>query len=102
MNRGMSDWLRAALAAAVLLGMAALLVFVVHAGGPSAQVGWYAGLLPGLVVAALLGIVVEGLFPHGQWIAYIGLTLVFSFLWYFIIAYIVLKVVRAAGQAKKA
>jgi hypothetical protein len=98
----MSNWLRAGLAAAVLLGLAALLVFVVHPGGPSAQVGWYAGLLPGSIVAALLGSLVEGLLPHGQRIAYIGLTLVFSFLWYFIIAFIVVKVVRAAGQAKKA
>lgn len=100
MNRGLGDWAWALIAAVVLLGAAALVVFVLHPGG--SQVGWYAGLLPGSIVAALLGSLVEGVLPHAQQIAYIGLTLVFSFLWYFIIAYIVVKVVRAAGEAKKA
>ncbi|HXX45196.1 MAG TPA: hypothetical protein VEJ38_10725 [Candidatus Acidoferrales bacterium] len=97
----MSDWLRAGLAAAVLLGLAALLVLVAHPGGPSVQLGWYAGLLPCSIVAALFGSLVEGLFSHGQRIAYLGLTPVFSFLCYFIFAFIMVKVVRAAGWAKK-
>lgn len=102
MNRGIDDWLRACLAAAVLLGAAALLVFLAHPGGSPVQVGWYTGLLPGSVVAALLGGFVQDLFPHAQRIAYFSLMLVISFLWYFVIAYIVLKIVRAASQAKKA
>jgi len=101
MTRGPGDWAWACIAAAVLLGAAALLVFVIHPGGPQGQVGWYAGLLPGSVVAAVLGGIVQDVLPQAQRAAYLCVSLVFSFLWYFAIAYIVIKIVRAAG-AKKA
>jgi len=45
---------------------------------------------------------VQDLVPQAQRLAYLALTLVFSFLWYFLLAYIVIKVVRAAAGAKKA
>ena len=101
MNRGLGDWAWACIAATVLLGAAALLVFVIHPGGQQGQVGWYAGLLPGSTVGAVLVSFVQDFIPHAQRIAYLCISLVFSFLWYFAIAYIVIKIVRAAG-AKKA
>lgn len=102
MNRGLADWAWACIAAAVLLGAAALIVFVLHPGGAQGQVGWYAGLLPGSIVAAMLIGVVQGLMPHAQRAGYMALLLFFSFLWYFVIALVAIKVVRLAVGAKKA
>lgn len=100
MNRGLADWAWAFIAAIVLLGAAAVVVFILHPGG--SQVGWYAGLLPGSIVAALLGSLVESILPHAQRAAYLGITLVVSFLCYFIAAFIVVKIVRAVGGQKNA
>ena len=102
MARGLGDSAKAVIAALILLGAAAVLVFVIHPGGSHGQVGWYAGLLPGSVVATFLMDFVQDLVPQAQRLAYLALTLVFSFLWYFLLAYIVIKVVRAAAGAKKA
>lgn len=101
MNRGLGDWAWASFAAVVLLGAAAVVVFVLHPGGAQGQTGWYAGLLPGSIVGAMLVGVVQDLMPHAQRTAYLCFLTVFSFLWYFVIAYIVIKIGRLAAGAKK-
>jgi len=100
MNRGIADWAWAFVAAIVLLAAAAIVVFVLHPGG--SQVGWYAGLLPGSIVAALLGDFVQNLAPHFQRTIYMAETLAISFLCYFLVAFIVIKIVRAAASPRKA
>lgn len=100
-NRGAGDWAWACIAAALLLGVAAFVVFVVHPGGPQGQVAWYGALLPGSFVGVVVLSYIQGFIPHAQRIAYLCLMVLFSFLWYFLIAYIVIKIVRMAAGAKK-
>lgn len=101
MNGGLGDWAWASIAAVVLLGAAAVIVFVLHPGGTPGQTVPYAGLLPGSIVGAMLMGVAQDLMPHAQRAAYLCFLIVFSFLWYFVIAYIVMKIGRLAAGAKK-
>jgi len=100
MSKGLGDGGWAFIAAAVLLGLASLVVFVIHPGG--SQVGWYTALLPGSLVSAMLMGVFQSAMPNAQRIAYLCSTLVLSFVWYLLIAYIVVKAVRSAGGPKRA
>jgi len=102
MNRGLGDWAWACIVAIVLLGAAAAIVFLLHPGTGQGQIGWTAGLLPGSLVGAMLLGVVQDLMPHAQRAGYLAVTIVFSFLWYFLIAYVVVKISRTAAGAGKA
>jgi len=102
MNRGMGDWAWALSAAIVLLGAAAAVIFLLHPGGAQGQMAWTTGLLPGSIVGAMLLGVVQDLMPHAQRAGYLAVTVVFSFLWYFLIAYVVIKIATAAAAARKA
>lgn len=97
MSAGLRDWMWASVAAAVGLGIAALTVWVFHPG----QVGWYAGLLPGSIVGTLLAGAIETYLPRAQAIVYLLSLVVFSFLWYLVIAFLVVKIVRAFALARK-
>ncbi|HTR45993.1 MAG TPA: hypothetical protein VMM16_01215 [Verrucomicrobiae bacterium] len=99
MNKGLGDGAWAFIAAVVLLGLASLVVFVIQPGG--SQVGWYTALLPGSMVSMMLTGVFQSAMPNAQRMAYLCSTLALSFVWYLLIAYIVVKAVRGAG-AKKA
>lgn len=89
------------IAAAVLLGIAALVVFVIHPGASQGQVGWYAALLPGSIVGAMPVSVVQNHMPQAQSIVYLLSLVVFSFLWYLAMALVVTKIVRAFVLARK-
>jgi hypothetical protein len=95
------DWMWASIAAALMLAVAALTVFFIHPGTRPEQVVWYAGLLPGSIVGAMLSSTVESSVPRAQWIVYQLSLIVFSFLWYWVIAFVVVKIVRALRLARK-
>jgi len=101
MTDGSRDWMWASLAGAGLLGIALLIVFVIHPGASNGQVGWYMGLLPGSIVGAILTGAVESYLPRAQSIVYLLSLLVASFLWYVAIAFVIVKVVRATGLRRK-
>lgn len=101
MKQRVGDWTWACITAAVLLGLAALIVFVVHPGGAQRQVAWYGGLLPGSFAGVLLLSYIQDYIPHAQRVAYLGMTMLFSFLWYLLIAYVVIKLGRLVAGAKK-
>jgi len=92
------DWFTALIAAVLMLGAALLIVFGLHPGGSQAQVGWYAGLLPGSIVGAML----TGIAPQAQRSVYLSSLAIFSFLWYFVIAYVVVRLVRGLARPRKA
>jgi uncharacterized membrane protein len=82
-----------------MLAVAALTVFVLHPG--ARQVVWYAGLLPGSIVGVMLSPAVQSFTPRAQWVVYRFSLIVFSFLWW-VIALVVVKIVRALRPARKA
>lgn len=94
----MSDWKYAFIAAFILLGIAAFVVFVIHPGGFEGQIGWFFGLLPGAFVAATVGHRWAGMTPLWSFIAFWPLILCTSFLWYFAISYAVIKTYRLASS----
>jgi hypothetical protein len=96
------NWLWAGIAAALMLAVAALTVFVIHPGARQEQVVWYAGLLPGSIVGVMLSPTVPSFMPRAQWVVYQFSLIVFSFLWYWVIALVVVKIVRALRLARKA
>jgi hypothetical protein len=71
-------------------------VFVIHPG----QIGWYAGLLRGSIVGTPLAGAVQMYLPGAQSIVYLFSMVVFSFLWYLVIAFLAVKIVRALALAK--
>jgi uncharacterized membrane protein YfcA len=95
------DWLWASIAAALMLAVAALTVFFIHPGTQQEQVVWYAGLLPGSIVGAMLSSTVQSSVPWAQRIVYQLSLIVFSFLWYWVIAFVVVKIVRGLRLARK-
>jgi hypothetical protein len=50
----MPDWKYASIAALILLGLAAFIVFVIHPGGFEGQIAWLFGLLPGAFLGSLI------------------------------------------------
>lgn len=90
------DWIRAAIAAFVLLGIAAFILFRVSLMGlgEDADVVWVFGLLPGFVVfmgAGALGIRSRALSVGVTlWL----LVMAFSYLWYFGVSYAVIALYR--------
>jgi hypothetical protein len=88
------DWLYAGVSASVLLGIAAIIILVIHPGGFEGQIGWFFLLLPGAYVAA-------GMAGHGPLSASVSpwpIIFVASFLWYFVITYAAIKVYRLVSS----
>jgi len=100
MTQGSRDWIWALVVAALLLGIAALIVLVMHPDG--GQVGWYTGLLPGSIAGAILAGAVQSDLPRAQSLVYLLSLIAVSFLWYVVIGFIVVKIVRAFALARKA
>ncbi|HXX70770.1 MAG TPA: hypothetical protein VEI55_00645 [Candidatus Acidoferrum sp.] len=95
---GYRDGIWASIAAVVGLAIAALMVFAIHPNSSGGQVGWHAGLLPGSIVGAILASAVESYLPRAQSIVYLLSLIAFSFLWYFFIAFVVVKIIRASAR----
>lgn len=95
-----SDWSRACLAAAVLLGVAALAVFKIPHGFEEG-VAWYLILLPGAFFAAALSGFIAWIIPGDHSFVFGGLVVCFNFIWYFLICFACIKVYRIVSRALK-
>jgi len=91
------DAMWASIAALAGVAIAALAVFATHPSS-SGQVGWYTGLLPGSIAGAILAGAVQDYLPRAQSVIYLVSLIAFSFLWYFAVAFVVLKIVRALAR----
>ena len=98
MTAGARDGMWASIAALVGLAIAALTVFAIHPSSSGAQIGWYAGLLPGSMAGAILAGAVQDYWPRAQSVVYLLSVIAFSFLWYFAVAFVVVKIVRALAR----
>jgi hypothetical protein len=89
------DDVSAAFAAIVLLALAAFIALWIHPD-PRGQATWFFALLPGAYAAPAFLDVEWRLFhragPEVMW----ATVMLFSFVWYFIVAYAVVKVYRLA------
>jgi len=83
------------LGAILLLGLATFVVFVIHPGGFESQIGWFFMLLPGAFLAGY----VSRLAPNAGQIVQMSLVFIFSFFWYFLICYGVIRVCRIVVHA---
>lgn len=95
-----SDWSRSCIAAAGLLGLAALAVFGISHGFEE-QVGWYLILLPGAFFAAAISDFITRIVPRDNSIVFYGLLVCFNFIWYFLICYTGIKFYRFVSGAAK-
>ena len=89
-----TDWKRAGWVGLALLGAAGFIIFGLHPGGFESQIGWFLDLLPGAYIGAILP---HPLFESSSFLSDLSfriLSFVLSFLWYFGIAYAVIKVGR--------
>jgi hypothetical protein len=94
-----SDWKLACLAGIILLILAAFAVFVIHPGGFEGQIGWAFGLLPGAMLGAYLGDLIYKSHPALEPIVFWTLIIAGSFLWYFSISYLTIKIGRPVSRA---
>ena len=95
-----SDWGRSCVAAAGLLGVAALAVFKIPHGFEEG-VGWYLILLPGAFFAAGLSDFLARGIPRANSLVFGSLVVCFNFIWYFLLCFIFLKVYRFFSGALK-
>jgi hypothetical protein len=95
-----SDWSRSCLAAAALLGLAALAVFKIPHGFEE-QVGWYLILLPGAFFAAAISDSIARIIPRDNSFVFGGLLVCFNFIWYLLICFTGIKVYRIISGAPK-
>ena len=95
-----SDWSRSCLAAAGLLGLAALAVFKIPHGFEEG-VAWYLILLPGAFFAAGLSDFLGRLIPRDHSFVFGGLLVCFNFIWYFLICFTCIKTYRIISGAPK-
>jgi len=95
-----SDWSRSCIAAAGLLGLAALAVFRTPHGFEE-QAGWYLILLPGAFFAAAISDFITRIVPRDNSFVFYGLLVCFNFIWYFSICFTGIKIYRfVSGTAK--
>jgi hypothetical protein len=95
-----SDWSRSCLAAAVLLGLAALAVFKIPHGFEE-QVGWYLILLPGAFFAPAISDFIARIIPRDHSFVFGGLLVCFNFIWYLLICFTCIKVYRIISGVPK-
>src|SRR5258708_32819515 len=95
-----SDWSRSCIAAAGLLGLAALAVFG-FSHGFEEQVGWYLILLPGAFFAAAISDFITRIAPRDNSFVFYGLLVCFNFIWYFLICFIGVKIYRVISGTPK-
>lgn len=94
MNFPVEDWKRASVAAAILTGLALLVVFGLHPEGFEAQGAWLLVLLPATVAAYPLSDYVYKAAPHAEPVVFWMLVASFNFLWYWLVISIVIKIRR--------
>jgi hypothetical protein len=91
------DWKWACLAAGILLGIAAFVVFAIRPGGFEGQGAWFVLLLPGSIPADLLSDFVYKLAPSAGHIAYWTLSIGCSFTWYGTVSYAAIRTFHKSG-----
>jgi hypothetical protein len=92
-SKARADWKWALFAALLLLCLATFVIFVFHPGGFETQIGWFFMLLPGAFLAGYG----SRLAPNAGQIVQLSLVFIFSFLWYFVICYGLIKICRIVG-----
>jgi hypothetical protein len=95
MSSRFSDWKLACIPAVVLLGLALALEFGVHPGGFETQNFWFVTLLPGAIVAFFAADYAYRVAPWADPVVFWSFAVGFSFFWYWVISYAVIKIRRA-------
>lgn len=95
MNFHVEDWKWACIAAAILTGLAMLVVFAFHPGGFETQGAWLLALLPATLATYPLSDYVDKAAPHAEPVVSWTSVARFNFLWYWLVSYVVLKIRRA-------
>ena len=97
------DWIRAAIAAFVLLGIAAFILSRVSLTGLGEDAGvvWTFGLLPGFVVFMDAGALGIRSHAHSVGVTLWLLVMAFSYLWYFGVSYSVIVLYRRVHRLFK-
>jgi hypothetical protein len=94
MSIHLDDWKRTAVAALVLTGLAAVVVFGIHPGGFEGQGAWLFILLPATLAAYPAADYVYRVAPHAEPMVFGTLVGVLNFLWYWGITYAVTRIRR--------
>jgi hypothetical protein len=96
-NRNRRDGVWACVSASVLAAAALFVVLVLRPGGFEGQIGWFLTLLPGAIAGVPVS---DRLYKMSSSLSAIGLwttTVSLSFLWYFVLSYLAIKIYRAAA-----
>ena len=94
MSLPIPDGKRACIAAAVLTGFAAAIVFGIHPGGFEGQVAWLFALLPATLAVYPFSDYVYQEAPQVERGAFRILVVTFNFVWYWGVSYAVIKIRR--------
>ena len=101
MMRRKSDEVRAALLAFGLLAVASAIAFVIQPD-PQGEARWFFALLPGAYAAPTFLDLEWRLFHHsGPAVAW-GTEILFSYVWYFVVAFVAIKLYRLVKHERKA
>jgi hypothetical protein len=88
-----SDWKWSCIGAAVLLGLATLLVFKMAHGFEKAFL-WYLVLLPGVFLAGPISDIGTPIGPRTESVMFVSLLVCFNFIWYFVICFACIRLCR--------
>src|SRR5579862_9880641 len=97
MRPHIANWKWACIPAAILTGLAMLVVFGFHPGGFESQGVWLLLLLPGTLAAYPLSDLSYRFASHAEPVIFWVFVIGFNFLWYWAISFIAIKILRTAS-----
>ena len=97
MRLHIANWKGACISAAILTGLAMLVVFGFHPGGFESQGAWLLLLLPGTLAAYPLSDLSYRFASHAEPVIFWVLVIGFNFLWYWAISFIAIKILRTTS-----
>jgi hypothetical protein len=93
-NPRFSDSVWACASGASLVGIAAFVMFVIRPGGFESAIGWFFVLLPGAIPASLVSDRVYKSAPNAERVIYWALIIGVSFVWYWGLSVLTIKIFR--------